>query len=729
MVAQPEILNIQKFWRHIFGGERGLLQIFTGKRTSNGAIDRETLKSDCFSYPKAAEAAAEWALKKSEEGREVYFCVHLLTKPQRIKENAAGIIALWGDLDGAPVPNGDLKPTAVVESSPGRYHAYWRLESDIPPQTAEELNRRLAREIGADPSGFDLTQLLRVPGTINHKYEGSPEVRLRDVAGARSYSARALDELLPEAEPEDLETEYEGHDDDEPPVVLTPEALEAWRGERPKLKENGEVDKSATLMKIARVLYDAGANRQVVVEGIAERDQTLGYEKYSGNRDGGRKEYERIFSKLGERNSRMHMIIGGEKREKTEAASEVTSWPEMEGPAYSGIFGQVVETVGPHTEGDPVAVLASALVSFGNAAGRGPYVQIGATKHRTNLFFGHVGETSKGRKGSARNPVKDIMHSADRHWTEDRILSGLSSGEGLISEVRDPVQVPDQDGKMKTVDQGVKDKRLLVMEGELSQALKVMKREGNTLSPVMRNAWDGENLRTMVKHSPHRATNPHISVSGDITLSELGRHLTETEMANGLANRFIWLLVRRSKSLPFGGEWHTANLAPLSRTIIGALEFADQNLRMTWGEDARSLWREAYELLTEDRPGMFGAVTARAEAQTLRLAMIYALADCSREIRRGHVESALAVWEYAEKSALYIFGDATGDPDADKVLSTLKGAEGGMTRTEVSDLFGRNKSRQELDRIREALLKADKIRISLINERGSKKPVERWYAA
>ena len=728
MVAQPEIGNIQKLWRHVHGGERGLLQIFTGVRSSNGVIDRETLKSHFFAYPKAADAAAQWALEKSEEGREVYFCVHLLTKPQRIKKNAAEVRCLWGDLDGVPVPNGELKPTAVVESSPGRYHAYWRLDTAVAPSTAERLNRRLASAVGADPSGSDMTQLLRVPSTPNHKHEGHPVVRVVEVEGARAYSPAELDQLLPDLE--EPEAEYDPTGGDEPPVVLSPEALKVYRGEKPKLKENGEVDKSATLMKIARELYDAGANRQVVIAALAERDRTLGYEKYACNRDGGRKEYERIFSKLGERNRRVHVITGGGgKREKAEANAEAAQWPEMEAAAFRGMFGQIVEVVDPHTEGDPIAVLASAFVSFGNAAGRGPYVQIGATKHRTNLFFGHVGETSKGRKGSARNPVKDIMHSADRCWTEDRILSGLSSGEGLISEVRDPVQVPDKDGKMKTVDQGVKDKRLLVMEGELSQALKVMKREGNTLSPVMRNAWDGENLRTMVKHSPHRATNPHISVSGDITLSELARHLTETEMANGLANRFIWLLVRRSKSLPFGGEWHTANLAPLSRAIIGALEFADQNLRMTWGEDARSLWREAYELLTEDRPGMFGAVTARAEAQTLRLAMLYALADCSHEIRRGHVESALAVWEYAEKSALYIFGDATGDPDADKVLSTLKGVEDGMTRTEVSDLFGRNKSRQELDRIREALLKADKILISLTNEGGSKKPVERWYAA
>jgi len=718
--------NALKLWHHIFGGERGLLQVFTAIRDEHGNLPRETIKANTFNYPKSAHAAAAWALKKSEEGREVYFCAHLLTEARRVKENAAGIIALWGDLDGAPVPNGELKPTAVVESSPGRYHAYWRLESDIPPQMAEELNRRLAREIGADPSGFDLTQLLRVPDTLNHKHKGTPEVRLRGVADTRSYSARALDELLPEAEPGEPETEYEGRDNDEPPVTLSPEALRVWRGEAPKLKENGEVNHSSTLMKIARVLYDAGANRQVVVEGIAERDQALGYEKYSGNRDGGHKEYERIFSKLSVegRNARIRIISGGHEEE------EHPDFFQMEEAAYRGLFGRIVETVDPHTEGDPVAVLASTIVAFGNALGRGPYVEIGATRHRVNFFCGIVGDTAKGRKGSTWDPIENIMHAADRRWTQGRILSGLSSGEGLISEVRDPVEVPDKDGKMKTVDQGVADKRLLVMEGELSQALKVMKREGNTLSPVMRNAWDGKSLRTMVKHSPHRATNPHISVLGHITRDELVRHLTETEMANGLANRFLWLLVKRSKSLPFGGAWHTVNLQPISRALIAALEHGRSETRMTWADDARPLWCEAYELLTEDRAGMFGAVTARAEAQALRLAMIYALADLSREIRLEHVESALAVWQYAEESARLIFGDLLGDPDADKLLTALRDAEdGSMTRNEVRELFGRNKGAEELDRIRTVLLKEGRIRVTRSREGGGKKPTERWYAA
>src|SRR5215217_2232898 len=260
--------NIQKFWRHIFGGQRDLLQIFTAKRGSDGTIDRATIKSKFFAYPKAAEAAAKWALEKSEEGREVYYCSHLLTEARRVQENAAAVHCLWGDLDGAQVPNGELKPTAVVESSPGHYHVYWRLTDAIPAYTAEQLNKRLAHKIGADPSGFDLTQLLRVPGTANYKYEDQPIVGLPVLDASRTYSAGDLDRILPPL-PEAASTNGHtlGHDHalhpDEPPVELRPEALKVWRGEKPKAKNTGEVDRSASLMKIGRVLYDAGASPRV----------------------------------------------------------------------------------------------------------------------------------------------------------------------------------------------------------------------------------------------------------------------------------------------------------------------------------------------------------------------------------------------------------------------------------------------------------------------------------
>jgi hypothetical protein len=77
-----------------------------------------------------------------------------------------------------------------------------------------------------------------------------------------------------------------------------------------------------------------------------------------------------------------------------------------------------------------------------------------------------------------------------------------------------------------------------------------MTREGNILSITLRQAWDGDTLSPMTKHSPIKATGAHVSVIGHITREELLRHLTETEQCNGHANRFLWFLVERSQSIP-----------------------------------------------------------------------------------------------------------------------------------------------------------------------------------
>ena len=101
---------VLKLWGHIFGGERGLLQVWTGIRDEHGDIPRETSKAAFFNYPKGANAAAEWALEKSEEGREVYFCAHLLDKSRRIKENAAAVIPRpWSRHQGTTKLTGGLQ--------------------------------------------------------------------------------------------------------------------------------------------------------------------------------------------------------------------------------------------------------------------------------------------------------------------------------------------------------------------------------------------------------------------------------------------------------------------------------------------------------------------------------------------------------------------------------------------------------------------------------------------
>ena len=135
----------------------------------------------------------------------------------------------------------------------------------------------------------------------------------------------------------------------------------------------------------------------------------------------------------------------------------------------------------------------------------------------------------------------------------------------------------------------------------------------------------------------------------------------------------------------------------------------------------------AYRYLTRERGGMYGAVTARAAAQVLRLSLTYALLDGSDKIRREHLEAALEAWRYCEESAAFIFGDATGDPTADAIMTALRTAgAAGMTRTELTNFFKRNKTSDELSRALLVLLRGGQA--SFDREETPGRTIERWFA-
>jgi hypothetical protein len=300
---------------------------------------------------------------------------------------------------------------------------------------------------------------------------------------------------------------------------------------------------------------------------------------------------------------------------------------------------------------------------------------------------------------------------ADPTW-EPRIASGLSSGEGLIYHVRDeekrlePVKEKGKTGRHeeRVVDEGVKDKRLLVFEGEFSIVLAQTKREGNTLSAMIRSAWDTGNLRSLTKNSPTKATGAHISIIGHITRDELTRQLTTTQAANGFGNRFLWVCARRSKLLPDGGRPDRAAMNELSRRLKMTIESARDCIGlMTRSDEARALWHKVYRELSEGVPGLLGCMTARAEAQVMRLACIYALLDQSAKIRTEHLSAALEVWQYCLDSARFIFGQSLGDARADRILSELRCSQDGLTRTEIARLFNGHERSSDLDRALAAL--------------------------
>ena len=417
------------------------------------------------------------------------------------------------------------------------------------------------------------------------------------------------------------------------------------------------------------------------------------------------------------------------------SAQSTSKWPDALAPqAYQGLVGEVVATIGPHTEADPVGILLDFLVEVGNAMGRNPHAIAEADRHGTNLNIVLVGETAKGRKGSTHGRVKDLLQRIDPEWADGHITGGLSSGEGLIWGVRDPIEktTPVKEkakltGEYETeiVDQGVTDKRLLVVEAEFASTLKMMAREGNTLSPIIRQAWDSGNLRAMTKNSPARATGAHVSVIGHITKDELLRYLQDTEMGNGFANRILCVCTRRANVLPEGGG--ISSYGDLVQRLHSALEKVKEMGELRRDDEAKRAWAAVYPTLSEGEPHLFGAVTARAEANVLRLSVIYAALDGAPAIGLPHLKAALAVWEYCEASAKYVFGDAMGDAVADRILGGLRQTLDGLTRTDISALFGRNVLVGRLSQALGLLLQHGRARFE--QQGDDIRRVERWFAS
>jgi hypothetical protein len=410
-------------------------------------------------------------------------------------------------------------------------------------------------------------------------------------------------------------------------------------------------------------------------------------------------------------------------------------WPRMPEEAYHGPLGDLVRLIEPHSESDPVALLIQGLVMFGNVVGRNRYFIADGSQHYVNLFAVLVGKTSRGRKGTSWGRCVNLFSAIDKPWSQDHTPGGLGSGEGLIWAVRDPIYKTEavREGKEiigyqeVQVDSGITDKRLLLFESEFASVLKVMGRDGSTLSATIRQAFDTGNLRIINKNSPAKATGAHISIVGHITKVDLLRYLDSTEACNGFANRFLWPLVKRSKLLPEGGNLLDEDFGPVLRSLKRAFDHSIVTGEMKRDGKAREIWHTVYETLTKDQLGLFGSITARAEAHVMRLACVYALLDVCDEIKPDHLRASLALWTYCEESVRLIFGAATGDTVADRIIEALRMTPRGMSRNDIREMFQRHVKSERIDRALILLVKAGKAYFRKEESNGGR-PIERWFA-
>jgi hypothetical protein len=190
----------------------------------------------------------------------------------------------------------------------------------------------------------------------------------------------------------------------------------------------------------------------------------------------------------------------------------------------------------------------------------------------------------------------------------------------------------------------------------------------------------------------------------------------------------VIIACRRTRLLPEGG-----NGDPLEGTgLIGLLDATIKHTkdagRVRLSPDARELWHHAYTTqLASTPPGIAGALLARAEAHVIRLALIYALADGERQINTEHLRAALALWDYAARSATWALQGATGDPLAEQIHAALQAHPGGLTRSQISDVLQHNRPAADIQQALDALALTGRATRAQIPTAG--RPAELWTAA
>lgn len=422
--------------------------------------------------------------------------------------------------------------------------------------------------------------------------------------------------------------------------------------------------------------------------------------------------------------------VQGQHSEETEAKAPppVPEPDPLADVAYYGVIGEIVRKLEPQTESDPAALLTQLIISIGSIIGRQCYVQVESTQHWPNLFAVICGGTASARKGTGWRRVRNVARQIDDTWP--RCGSGVASGEGVIDAVHDAEYGLDKKGRKVLKRGAVEDKRLLIVEEEFGRLLRVSGREGNITSQVLRDAWDGGDLRSMARGAGITATEAHISLIGHITLEELMEVQTGSSVANGFYNRFLWIYSKRSKVLPFGGIEVDlqAEVASLQRILAARLEESERHgrspLRMRMSSACNDLWEEAYGRYTAEGHPM----KARALPLILRIALILAYTEPNLyEIEPRHLTAAEAIVAYSMRTIDRTTRHATANTTINRILAAIE-LNRTMTSTEIHNAFSRHISGREIQEACAELVRKGLVRKSTMPAIGGGKPKTLWAA-
>jgi hypothetical protein len=218
-----------------------------------------------------------------------------------------------------------------------------------------------------------------------------------------------------------------------------------------------------------------------------------------------------------------------------------------------------------------------------------------------------------------------------------------ASAPGVIHLVRDASKTIDR--KRLIEDEGVKDKRMLILMEEMEVLFTAIARKGSTLEKVMTMAYDGRTLQTAARDS-QKATNPHVSFIGQITPEPFRQIVSRGHgCTNGFFNRFLTVSANKERSRPHGAD--LPNVSDLVELIRRRLANLGDPLTATpkeirWHDSTHEAWEAFVAAMETDHPFLqgLGGMSARLIPNTVRVAVLLAVIDGSVFIMPQHLRAA-----------------------------------------------------------------------------------------
>lgn len=368
--------------------------------------------------------------------------------------------------------------------------------------------------------------------------------------------------------------------------------------------------------------------------------------------------------------------------------------PTLAEAALWGPHGELVMALRGRTECADIGVLVSLIACCGATLGGRGHLRIGTDVHGPNVYCQLIGASSSARKSSALALAQHVYFEIDDDrpgatikpslWLPRR-LSGLASGERLI-HVWAPIKeaVKRDDGTEEPPE--LPERRVLIIEQEASAFWKKARRDGSVLTDIVCRMWDQTQLSNLALTTGSVTVEKEHHLAGFLGASTL--HVTRQTLSggdgvdalSGFGNRFLWFFLPDSLiDLPFGAELPKAEIQRY-RTALKLYDLSDVagvtsgfGPEFTLTDDARELWSEVYGSLKRDKGvGLVEGLISRAESQTLRLALNYALASGAHGVVGVEpLNAALALWDYAKASVEHLFAGAAMDERVDALRAEI----------------------------------------------------------